>query len=97
MEPVEVVAGTEFDVPALDLPGAGYSWEVPEIPAGLTLVGSDWAAVDPPPGVGAGRARVLRFRADAAGDYVVRLELRRPWEDAPARVEELPVSVRAAG
>jgi predicted secreted protein len=96
VDAVEVVAGTEFDVPALDLPGAGYSWEVPEIPPGLTLLGSDWAQDDPPPGVGAGRARVLRFRADQVGEYVVRLELRRPWEDAPTRVEEISVSVRAA-
>ena len=96
MDPVQVVEGTEFDVPALDLPGAGYRWEVPEVPAGLAFLGSDWAQSEPPPGVGAGRARMLRFRADQVGTYVVRLELRRPWEDAPARVDELRVSVLSA-
>jgi predicted secreted protein len=93
VDPVEVVAGTEFDVPTLDLPGAGYRWEVPEVPPGLAFLGSDWAQSEPPPGVGAGRARILRFRADQTGEYVVRLELRRPWEDAPTRVDELSVHV----
>lgn len=96
MDPVEVVAGAEFDVTTLDLPGAGYSWEVPDVPAGLVLLGSDWAQPEPPPGVGAARPRVLRFRADQVGEYVLRLELRRPWEDAPARVSEVAVSVRPA-
>ena len=94
MDPVQVVVGAEFDVPVLDLPGAGYRWEVPEVPAGLALVRSDWATDEPPAGVGAGRTRLLRFRAEAAGEHLLRLELRRSWEAAPARVTELPVSVR---
>ena len=90
----EVAEGDVVEVTVSDLPGAGYRWEVPAVPPGLTVVDDDWVQPDPPPGVGAGRARVLRIRADRAGEYVVRLELRRPWEAVPARVSEVPVSVR---
>jgi predicted secreted protein len=93
----EVVVGDVVELTVSDLPGAGYRWEVPAVPPGLTLVEGEWVQDEPPPGVGAGRARVLRLRADQAGEYVVRLELRRPWEAVPARVSEVPVSVTAAG
>ena len=92
----EAVEGEVVEVTMTDLPGAGYRWEAPEVPPGLAVVEDEWVQPDPPPGVGSGRARVLRFRADRAGEYVVRLELRRPWEAVPARVTELPVSVRPA-
>ena len=95
--PREVVEGEVVEVTMTDLPGAGYRWEVPAVPTGLAVVEDEWVQADPPPGVGAGRARVLRFRADQPGEYVVRLELRRPWEAVPARVSEVPVSVTAAG
>ena len=93
----EVVVGDVVELTVSDLPGAGYRWEVPAVPPGLTVVEDEWVQRDPLPGVGAGRARVLRLRADLAGEYVVRLELRRPWEAVPARVSEVPVSVTAAG
>ena len=93
----DVVEGDVVELTVTDLPGAGYRWEVPEVPAGLAVLDDEWVQPDPPPGVGAGRARLLRFRADQAGEYVVRLELRRPWEAAPARVTELPVHVAAPG
>ena len=93
----EVVEGDVVEVPVTDLPGAGYRWEVRQVPPGLTVLEDEWAQPDPPPAVGAGRARLLRLRADQAGEYVVRLELRRPWEAVPARVSEVPVSVTAAG
>jgi len=91
----EVTVGDVVELTVSDLPGAGYRWEVPALPPGLAVVEDDWVQPDPPPGVGAGRARVLRIRADRTGEYVVRLELRRPWEAAPARVSEVPVSVTA--
>jgi predicted secreted protein len=91
----EVAVGDVVELTVSDLPGAGYRWEVPALPPGLSVVEDEWVQPDPPPGVGAGRAHVLRIRADQAGEYVVRLELRRPWEAVPARVSEVPVSVTA--
>jgi predicted secreted protein len=93
----EVVEGDVVEVTVTDLPGAGYRWQVPDVPPGLSVLEDEWVQPDPPSGVGAGRARVLRLRADQPGEYVVRLELRRPWEAVPARVTEVPVSVTAAG
>jgi len=93
----EVVEGDVVELTVTDLPGAGYRWEPAQVPAGLAVLEADWVHADPPPSVGAGRAKVLRFRADTAGEYVVRLELRRPWEPVPARVREVPVSVPATG
>jgi len=93
----EVVEGDVVELTVTDLPGAGYRWEPAQVPAGLAVLEADWVHADPPPSVGAGRAKVLRFRADTAGEYVVRLELRRPWEPVPARVREVPVSVTATG
>jgi predicted secreted protein len=93
-ESVAAVSGTEFAVTVADLPGAGYEWVAGAVPAGLTVVGEDWA--EPvPSGVGASRRRTFHLRADRAGSYELVLELRRPWEhdEPPARTHTVLVTV----
>ena len=45
----EVVVGDVVELTVSDLPGAGYRWEVPAVPPGLTLVEGEWVQDDPPP------------------------------------------------
>lgn len=92
MRRVDVVEGEGFDVPLADLPGAGYLWEPRGVPAGLTLLEEESAAPVPDV-VGASQRKVIRFRADHAGDYVLVFTLARPWEDKPAETRTVHVHV----
>lgn len=67
----------------------GHTWQVENCTHGLSFLG-DRRDPDPAarPGlVGGGATRALVFRAHKAGK--VSLELRRPWEKAPAIVLEI--------
>jgi predicted secreted protein len=94
---VDVLEGQEFEVPLADLPGAGYRWTLTEVPDGITLIESSWAAA-PSELAGAARPRAFLFRADEAGDYDLQFEFVRPWEQRestpPADARTVSVSVR---
>lgn len=73
------VVGRELTLPALEEPGAtGYVWTIAGLPAGLALLADEYE----PAGASMGAAGIRRFRLrpSAAGQFEIRLELRRPWE-----------------
>ena len=76
-----------------DLPGAGYAWTANEVPAGLTMVEMQTSASNPDL-VGAPNHKVIRFRADRAGEYVLVFTFARPWEHSPAETRTVRVRVR---
>ena len=80
-----------------DLPSAGYEWVPIDVPAGLVLLGAEWAA-PVAPALGASRDRLFRFRAEQNGAYELTFDLRRPWEPhdvAPHERRVIPVEVLA--
>ena len=87
--------GEEFDVVLADLPGAGYEWVLGEVPAGLTLLTTEWAG-PLPADVGASRPKAFRFSAEQPGTYDLVFDLVRPWEQSdvtPARRHSVTVEV----
>lgn len=76
---IEAYAGDELDVVLADRPGAGYEWVPRPVPAGLVLVGTDWAGPEPSQ-PGASRPRTFRFAARQPGSYRLAFDLVRPWE-----------------
>ncbi|GAV45361.1 protease inhibitor I42 family protein [Streptomyces acidiscabies] len=75
---VQVRAGDDIVVELPENPSTGYLWEITGI-EGLEVTGDDHASA--PTGlVGAGGSRVLRLRAEKAGEGRLELVYRRSWE-----------------
>jgi predicted secreted protein len=92
---ISAVEGREFALPALEETGAtGYVWTIVDLPPELQVVGSEREQVPGAPGA-AGRRR-FRMRASKPGRFVVRLQLRRPWEPEPREERLVAVTVAPA-
>jgi predicted secreted protein len=88
------MAGDGFDVLLADLPGAGYVWTPAEVPAGLTLIETQGEARMTTDVVGSAQPKVMRFRAERAGDYEIVFTFARPWENVRAETRTIQVHVR---
>jgi predicted secreted protein len=64
---------------------AGYRWDVVSDDASLEVVRQPSQPAPEDAGVGSAPPIVFAVKALAAGEHSLALELRRPWEDAPAR------------
>lgn len=74
------------------IPSSGYVWQVPQLPAGLELLGSDYdrpAAAVP----GGLLIHVFRFRAARPGSYPITFVRKREWETTPLETETVIVTV----
>ncbi|MEX3104103.1 MULTISPECIES: protease inhibitor I42 family protein [unclassified Streptomyces] len=85
---VRVRAGDDVVVELPENPSTGYRWEITGI-EGLDVTGDDHTPAPTGPAgaelggaelVGAGGTRVLRLRAEKAGEGRLELLYRRPWE-----------------
>lgn len=82
----------------VDLPGlatAGYDWTAEVAEGDLTIERLPPEPVEPAEVVTLGASEPVRFRLSAkgGGECHVRFVLARPWEDEPAEVREIVVSV----
>ncbi len=96
-EPRKVSIGEEFTIVVESTPSTGYLWRLAEQPD-PNVVKSLGMKFEPPPRtglVGAPGKEVWTFRAEGAGQTVIRLEYVRPWEKGkpPARTETQQVIV----
>ncbi|MGW1786104.1 protease inhibitor I42 family protein [Streptomyces sp. NPDC002143] len=72
----------------------GYSWSVQRVDGALEVTGDAYELFGQP-SPGAGGRQVVRIRAAAAGEGLVRLVLKRPWESAV--LERRDVRISAGG
>ncbi len=81
---VTVPVGSTFAVQLVGVPTAGYVWGVAEKPAFLSDAkesgGATTTAQSQPGFVGGNHWEVFAFQAQSAGQGVLKLEQRRPWE-----------------
>lgn len=81
---ITVPVGSSFAVQLVGVPTAGYAWDVVEKPAFLSDAkesgGNTTTAQSQPGFVGGNHWEVFAFEARAAGQGVLKLEQRRPWE-----------------
>ncbi len=82
---VTVKVGTKIAVELVGVPTAGYMWKVTEKPAFLEPTGEyggPTSSAQLEPGFAGGNHwEAFLFNVTAAGEGVLRLEQRRPWED----------------
>lgn len=69
--------GKSFVIEVAGNPTTGYLWE-PDLPPGLELV--EHRLEPDTTAIGAAGKDRFTLRAARAGEYVVKLQLRRPWE-----------------
>ncbi|GAA2295129.1 hypothetical protein GCM10010234_41180 [Streptomyces hawaiiensis] len=89
---VRVSLGDEVVVELPENATTGYLWSVQHIDGGLEVTSDEYRA----PGQvlpGAGGQRVVRVRPTAAGEGLVRLVLKRPWESAVQDQHSVRISV----
>ncbi len=78
-----VQVGRHFAVDLEAIPGAGYMWEIAQLPAGLELVSQ--AVVSIPPEIGGTSTQRFLLVARQPGRYDLEFRLKRRWEKEPAR------------
>ena len=90
----KTTAGQQFAIRLNDNPSTGYEWQREFDSAMLVLQAAEFEPADPSGSrVGAGGTATLRFKALKAGQTVVRLTYRRPWEQEVADERVITVSI----
>lgn len=88
------IAGDAVIVELDGIPSSGYLWQAAQLPPGVALVSHDYRPDEPSAIGGRGTHRFL-FGVSASTSGMLRLEMRRPWEDRiPA--EQLELDIRSA-
>jgi predicted secreted protein len=88
-----VESGQSFDVELGSGPSAGYTWELPSLPEGLVLLGSDFVP-GPSSEPGDGGVQVFHLRADRPGRFSLSFARRRRWESEPLETREIEIEAR---
>ena len=86
------VTGDAVIVELDGVPSSGYLWQAAHLPPGLDLVRRDYRPDEPTAVGGRGTFRFL-FGVSGTASGMLRLEMRRPWEDRTA-AEELELDIR---
>jgi predicted secreted protein len=93
---VSVSLGDEVVVQLPENATTGYLWSVQRVDGGLEVTGNEYESPGQPL-PGAGGKRVVRVRPTAAGEGLVQLVLKRPWEDDVQDRFSVRVSVSGPG
>ena len=92
--PVDVHQGDIIVLELEENPLTGYSWDLADVPAFVTVAESSYEPATPPDLV-ALRVRRFRILATATGEGTIEGHLRRPWDLANvAERFSVPLSVR---
>jgi predicted secreted protein len=90
---LSVAHGVPFEVTLGSAPSTGYQWQLPVLPAGVELVGSDFRA-PPRAAIGDGGTQVFHLRTTASGRFELHFELKRRWEQQPVQTQVIEVDAR---
>ncbi|WP_406224106.1 protease inhibitor I42 family protein [Streptomyces canus] len=91
---IHVSPGDEVVVRLPQNATTGYLWSVQRVDGIAEVIGNEYE-VSGQPLPGAGGQQVVRIRAAAAGEGLVRLVLKRPWESAVQDRCDVRISVGA--
>jgi predicted secreted protein len=92
-ETIIIAVGKEFTVRLKSTPTTGYVWEVPSLPEGIQLLGSDYEKPEGDVQPGDPVIQVFRCLALKAGEHLITFVLKRQWESNA--VESHVVTVKA--
>jgi inhibitor of cysteine peptidase len=92
--PIHIRQGDSIVLELEENPSTGYSWELADLPAFVTVAESSHETAGPP-AMGAPGLRRIRVLAVATGEGVIVGHLQRPWDRANvAESFSIPLSVR---
>jgi predicted secreted protein len=86
-----VAVGEQFSIDQQALPGAGYMWEISQLPAGMEVISQDVVSISKAIGGYAVQRFVLAARE--TGDFSLVFELKRRWEKQSAQTEMFTIHV----
>jgi predicted secreted protein len=88
----EPVVNEQIIVELPSTPGAGVVWSAPSAPSGCTITQID----SKPDGTGIGGTSLQRFTVSCSkpGQWQLRFELKRPWEDTVRAVQTVSIDVK---
>ncbi len=89
---IHVSAGDEVVVRTPENATTGYLWSVQRVDGVLEVIGEDHQFFGQPL-PGSGGQQVVRVRAAAAGEGLLQLVLKRPWESAVQDRREIRILV----
>lgn len=96
---VRMKVGQKIAVELVGVPTAGYLWAATDVPAFLSAAGTfggPTSKAQLQPGfAGGSHWEILVFKADAAGQGVLKLAQKRPWESDEPPADEYAVTVIA--
>ena len=92
--PIDIRQGDVIVLELEENPSTGYSWELVDLPAFVTVAESSHETTGPP-AMGAPGLRRIRVLAVGTGEGTIEGHLRRPWDRANvAESFSVPVFVR---
>lgn len=89
---IHVSAGDEVVVQLPENATTGYLWSIQRVDGVLDVIGDDHQFFGQPL-PGSGGQRIVRVRAAAAGEGMLQLVLKRPWESAVQDRREVRILV----
>ena len=90
---LNVAPGVPFDVEIGATPTTGYVWQLPELPSGIELVGSDFRP-GPSNRPGDGGPQVFHLRTQQPGHFRLLFILKRRWEAEAVQSKLIEIEAR---
>jgi predicted secreted protein len=88
---LQTAVGQPLTIELSALPGAGFLWQMPAVPAGCSLQAGPSGPAGP--GVGGAVPQRFVFSAIQAGPQTLRFALQRAWEAAPSELQAVHIDV----
>jgi predicted secreted protein len=90
---INVRAGSELSVRLASIPTAGYLWRLDACPDAIEPLGDSMETAPGQRQVGGMVTQIFRFRASEKGEFTLRFILKREWENLPAKIHLVNVTV----
>ena len=90
---ISAQTGLPFDIELKSGPSTGYQWQLPSVPEGIELLGSEYRQT-PGAQIGDPATQVFHLRANRPGRYSVRFVLKRNWESDHIHTTVIEVEVQ---
>jgi len=86
-----IAVGEQFSIDQQALPGAGYMWEISQLPEGLVVISQEVVSISK--AIGGYSIQRFVISAHEIGDFSLVFELKRRWEKQSTQTDIFTIHV----